>query len=183
MLNFLMTPRTVGTVRGLLGLVADAVRSVVAPATLVEQTTEAPAPAADPAGLFTEDEMPPVEQIERAALGFDLAADSARAADRAKRKHRKLLDRLPAGTYGQWIVRRVASSRQTPDLVAIRATYERLGLGDVPMRDTAPSLRVERVEVPAAPHAATDACPLCGYWTCRCEEVLRQAPATALATA
>jgi hypothetical protein len=133
--------------RALLGTVADAVRSVVAPASLVADKVEAPAveagQAPEPAGLFTEDELPPVADIERAVFAFDLACDSARAADRAKRKHRKLIDRLPSGTYGGWIVRRVASNRQTVDLEKVRAIFERHGLGEVPMRDTAPSLRVE----------------------------------------
>ena len=149
MLNLLTSRRSI---RRLAGTVADAVRSVVAPSALVvaqQQPVAAPA-APEPTGLFTEAELPPVEQIEAAAFGFDLACDSARSADRAKRKHRKLSDKLPSGTYGQWLIRRVPSSRQTPDLVAIRATYARLGLGDVPMRDTAPSLRVERVAQPAA---------------------------------
>lgn len=147
-LNLLTSSTTRRTLRGVLGTVSAAVRSVVAPATLVGQTaTEAPAPAADPADTYTADEMPELVAIERAALGYDLAADNARSADRAKRKHRKLLDRLPAGTYGQWIVRRVASNRQTVDLDKVRAIFEQHGLGDVPMRDTAPSLRVERAEV------------------------------------
>lgn len=143
MINALMSPRTTRTLRGLLGTLvesaADAIRSLA--------PTEEPTPveAPDPTDVYTDDDMPPVEDIERAALGYDLAADSARAADRAKRKYRKLLDRLPSGRYGQWLVRRIASNKQTPDLVAIRATYERLGLGDVPMRTVAPSLRVERV--------------------------------------
>jgi hypothetical protein len=162
MLNLLMSPRTARTVVGLISTVVetavDAIRSVIAPATLVaEQETpavEAEAPvvvdAPDPDGLFADDELPAVEDIERAALGYDLAADSARSADRAKRKHRKLLDRLPAGTYGSWLVRRVASGRQTVDLDKVRAIFEEHGLGDVPMRDNAPSLKVERVEVAAA---------------------------------
>ncbi|MEU0433694.1 hypothetical protein ABZ153_19040 [Streptomyces sp. NPDC006290] len=162
MLHLLMTPRTARTVRGLIGAVvetaADAIRSVIAPATLVAEQnaptveTEAPAvvEAPDPADLFTADEIPATEDIERAALGYDLAADSARSADRAKRKHRKLLDRLPAGTYGAWLVRRVTSNRQTVDLDKVRAIFEQHGLGDVPMRDNAPSLRVERAtSVPA----------------------------------
>ncbi|MEY2243168.1 hypothetical protein AB8A21_09530 [Streptomyces sp. BF23-18] len=155
MFNLLMSPRTARTVRGLIGAVvetaADAIRSVIAPATLVEQPepaveTEAPAAvdAPDPVGLFTADELPAVEDIEAAASSYDEAADQARAADRAKRKTRKLLDRLPAGTYGAWIVRRVASNRQTIDLDKVRAIFEQHGLGDVPMRDNAPSLRVER---------------------------------------
>lgn len=154
MLHLLTSPRTGRTVRALIGTVADAVRSVVAPAALVQdQATETPAPAAveapEPAGLYTEDEMPELAAIERAALGYDLAADNARAADRAKRKHRKLLDRLPSGAYGQWIIRRVASSRQTVDLDAVRRIFEQHGLGDVPMRTTAPTLRIERAAVDA----------------------------------
>lgn len=151
MLHLLTSPRTVRTVRNLLGTVADAVRSVVTPAALVETkaTTETPAAveAPEPAGLFEPDEMPAAADITRACLGYDLAADNARTADRAKRKHRKLLDRLPAGTYGQWIVRRVASSRQTVDLDAVRRIFEQHGLGDVPMRTPAPTLRVERAVV------------------------------------
>jgi hypothetical protein len=148
-LNLLTSPRTVRTVRGLIGTIADAVRSTINPAALVADQAEAPAvvEAPDPAGLYAADEMPTVEAIEAAAADYDEAADQARAADRAKRKARKLLDRLPAGRYGAWLIRRVESSRETPDLVAIRATYERLGLGDVPMRKVAPSLKVERVEV------------------------------------
>ncbi|MDQ0831922.1 hypothetical protein QF032_003766 [Streptomyces achromogenes] len=154
MLQLLMSPRTARTVRGLIGTLADAVRSVTNPAALVERQAE-PAPV-EPAGLYTTDDMPPLESIEAAALGYDLAADSARSADRAKRKHRKLLDRLPAGTYGSWLVRRVSSSRQTVDLDAVRVIFKTHGLGDVPMRDTAPSLRVERIDTPAAVETLTE---------------------------
>lgn len=151
MLNLLMTPRAVRNIRGLLGTVSAAVRSVVAPATLVEQTaTEAPALAADPADTYTADEMPELVAIERAALSLDLANDNARRADRAKRAARKILDRLPAGTYGNWIVERVTSNRQTADLDQIRAIFKANGLGPVPMKSNAPSLKVTRAElVPA----------------------------------
>lgn len=150
MLHLLMSPRTGRTVRAMIGTVADAVRSVVAPATLVEQTaTEAPAPAADPVDTYTADEMPAVADIERAALGYDLAADNARRADRAKRAARKILDRLPSGVYGQWAVERVSSSRQTADLDQIRAIFKANGLGPVPMKANAPSLKVRRAEAPA----------------------------------
>lgn len=150
MFQLLTSSQTGRTVRALLGTVSAAVRSVVAPATLVEQT-EAPALAADPADVYTEADMPELVAIERAALGYDLAADNARRADRAKRAARKILDRLPAGTYGNWVVERVASNRQTADLDQIRATYKRLGLGAIPMKDAAPSLKVRRagVGVPA----------------------------------
>ncbi|MEU1515544.1 hypothetical protein ABZ490_25910 [Streptomyces sp. NPDC005811] len=134
--------------RGLIGSLvesaADAIRSIAPTAEQAGETL-----AADPADVYGIDEMPESTAIEAAAADYDDAADAARAADRAKRKARKLLDRLPAGRYGQWLIRRVESSRETPDLVAIRATYERLGLGDVPMRRVAPSLKVERVTVVA----------------------------------
>ncbi|WP_406380794.1 hypothetical protein [Streptomyces sp. NBC_01618] len=133
--------------------VADAVRSVVAPAALVRNTDLA---VPDPADVFTDEEMPAPEAIEEAAAEYAAAADQARAADRAKRKAKKLLGRLPAGIYGRWQVERVQSSRTTADLDSIRATYARLGLGPVPMRPCAPSLRitelaaVEQLPAPAA---------------------------------
>lgn len=148
MIQLLMSPRTVRNIRGLLTTVSAAVRSVVAPATLVEQTsTEAPALAADPADTYTEADMPELAVIERAALGYDLAADNARRADRSKRAAKKILDRLPAGRYGNWIVERVASNRQTADLDAIRAVYKKLGLGAIPMKDAAPSLKIRHAEI------------------------------------
>lgn len=132
----------------------DAVRSVITPAALVvarqaqqDQEQQQPATAPDPADVYTDADMPEIVDIERAALGYDLAADSARSADRAKRKHRKLLDRLPSGLYGGWLVSRTPSNRQVADLEAIRATYARLGLGPVPMRQASPSLKVTRAEV------------------------------------
>lgn len=146
MLNLLTSPSTRRTLRGVLGTITDAVRSVIAPATLVEHT-DAPAPAADPADVYTADEMPELATIERAALSLDLANDNARRADRAKRAARKVLDRLPAGRYGNWIVERATSNRQTADLDAIRATYKKLGLGPVPMKSNAPSLKVRRAEI------------------------------------
>lgn len=152
MIHLLMSPRTTRTVRGMLGTLADAVRSIVTPAALIEaqqlETIETET-APDPTDAYTVDELPEVEAIETAAAEYAAAADQARTADRAKRKSRKLLDRLPAGLYGGWLVSRTPSSRQTADLDAIRATYQRLGLGDVPMKTSAPSLKVERVDVPA----------------------------------
>jgi hypothetical protein len=144
-----MSPRTARTVRGLLGTIADAARSVIKPAALVEaqalETVEAP----DPAGLYEADEMPGTDVIEAAAREYERAADQARRADRGKRAAKKVLDRLPSGVYGGWKVFRTPSSRQTPDLAAITATYKRLGLGPVPMKSCAPSLKVEAVEQPA----------------------------------
>jgi hypothetical protein len=106
---------------------------------------QAPAPAVQP---FADDEMPALSDIETAAVAYTEAADKARSADRAKRKARQLLGRLPAGIYGGWIVDWVESSRLTPDLDAIRATYEAHGLGPVPMRTVAASLQISAV--PAA---------------------------------
>jgi hypothetical protein len=131
--------RTFTRARRAARVLTDAVRSVVAPAALVRSADTA---VPDPADTFAPDEMPAPEAIEAAAADFAAAGDQARAADRTKRKARKLLDRLPAGRYGRFTVERVESARQTPDLEAIRATYTRLGLGDVPMRACAPSLRI-----------------------------------------
>ncbi|MFF5783207.1 hypothetical protein ACFY7Y_40630 [Streptomyces virginiae] len=134
------------TAANLFRTVSAAVRSVVAPAALVRSTAPAaPAsPVADPADVFTADEMPTAGAIALAASQYAAAADLARAGDRGKRAAKKVLGRLPAGRYGAWVVERVASARQTPDLEAIRATYKALELGPVPMRDTAPSLRVSK---------------------------------------
>ncbi|MFD9099325.1 hypothetical protein [Streptomyces collinus] len=106
---------------------------------------------AAPSGLFTADEMPPAADIEAAATNFHRAADQARAADRAKRAARKLLDRLPAGRYGAWEVERVASNRQTADLDAIRRIFREHGLGEVPMKVSAPSLKVTRAAADTLP--------------------------------
>lgn len=123
-------------------VVSNAVRSVVSPAALgIEQ---APVTAPDPADVYTAADMPAVETIEAAAAELDRSADQARRADRGKRAARKVLDRLPAGTYGAWLVERIPSGRQTADLDAIRATYKALGLGPVPMKTSAPSLKVKR---------------------------------------
>lgn len=151
MTQLLMSPRAARNLRGLLGTIADAARSIVNPAALVaDQAEPAVVEAPDPAGIYTDDEMPELDDIATAAAAYDTAADQARAADRAKRKSKKLLDRLPAGTYGQWLIRRVASNRQTVDLDAVRAIFKAHGLGDVPMRDNAPSLRVERIDTVTA---------------------------------
>ncbi|MEU8943564.1 hypothetical protein AB0C97_36850 [Streptomyces goshikiensis] len=131
------------TAANLFRTVSDAVRSVVAPAALVRSSAPA-APVTDPADVYTDADMPAAEDIAAAAVQYAAAADLARAGDRGKRAAKKVLGRLPAGRYGAWVVERVASARQTPDLEAIRATYKRLELGPVPMRDTAPSLRVSK---------------------------------------
>lgn len=145
MLHALMSPLTARTVRGLIGTVADAVRSVVAPASLAERQADVePVTAPDPAGLYEADEIPDTDVIEAAAKEYERAADQARAADRAKRAAKKTIGRVPSGLYGGWLISRKASSRQTVDLEAVRATYVRLGLGELPLKSSAPSLVVTR---------------------------------------
>ncbi|WP_406462285.1 hypothetical protein OH768_44065 [Streptomyces sp. NBC_01622] len=147
MFHLLTSPRTARTVRAMIGSLvesaADTLRSLAPAGQADAEVVEAP----DPADVLDADELPPVEQIETAAREYERAADQARRADRGKRAAKKILDKLPAGLYGTWRVFRTPSSRQTPDLAAITATYKKLGLGPVPMKECAPSLKVERVEV------------------------------------
>jgi hypothetical protein len=63
---------------------------------------------------------------------------------RAMRRSRKVIDTLTAGVYGGWVLRWKPSARMVPDLASIAATYERLGLGEVPMKLCADSLEVEK---------------------------------------
>ncbi len=120
-------------------------RSVVAPARVAEQL--------ETAAVFTDEEMPPLADIAAAAEQYMRAAEQARTADRAKRAARKLLDRLPAGRYGAWNVERVDNAREVADLDTIRAIFTAHGLGDVPMKPCAPSLKVA-VATELAPVAA-----------------------------
>jgi hypothetical protein len=131
-----------------------AVRSAVAPQTLfvpptVEPTPETAATVKLAPSETVSSELPTVEDIEDAASTYFRAADQARTADRAKRRARKLLDLLPVGRYGAWDITRESSARETADLDTIRATYARLGLGEVPMKTCAPSLKVARIEAEA----------------------------------
>ncbi|MFG2623220.1 hypothetical protein ACGFXC_37000 [Streptomyces sp. NPDC048507] len=107
--------------------------------------------APDPADVFNADELPTGEEIAAAAAQYAAASDAARAAERTKRAAKKLVGRLPAGLYGRWLIERVVSTRQTPDLDAIRAAYKRHGLGEVPMKEVAPSLRVTSIAPVAIP--------------------------------
>lgn len=142
-----MSPRTGRTVRAMVGhlveATADAIRSIAPTETPADEPTLAP----DPADVYTDDELPPVETIETAAREYERAADQARRADRGKRASKKILDRLPAGIYGAWRVFRTPSSRQIPDLAEISRIFKAHNLGPVPMKPCAPSLKVERVEV------------------------------------
>ncbi|WP_269858900.1 hypothetical protein [Streptomyces sp. RPT161] len=120
-------------------------------ANAAREFTHRPAPskpaavaAPEPTDLFTADELPPVEDIEAAAEAYAEAGGQARAADRAKRKSKKLLDRLASGRYGAWRIERVESSRQVADLEKIAQIFRDHDLGPVPMRSVAPSLKVTR---------------------------------------
>jgi hypothetical protein len=133
-------------------------------ATVAEFRAPTPAPApvvvepmADESVFFTEADMPPAEDIAEAARLYWRAADEARAAERAKRRARKILDKLRSGTYSGWQVERVESSRSTVDLDAVRKIFREHGLGPVPMKASAPSLRISRVESEALATTATDA--------------------------
>jgi hypothetical protein len=116
------------------------------PAPVAAEPAAAVEPVAveDPADVFGADDMPALADIEAAAAQYHRAADQARTADRAKRASKKLLDRLPAGRFGAWLVERVESNRQTADLDAIRAIFKAHDLGAVPMKSSAPSLKVTR---------------------------------------
>ncbi|MFJ2737697.1 hypothetical protein [Streptomyces sp. NPDC087317] len=155
MLNLLTFPCAARTVRGLIGTLietaADAIRSI-APATPAEAPAVVEAP--DPAGMYEAAEMPEVDAIEAAAAEYERAADQARRADRGKRAAKKVLDRLPAGIYGTWRIFRTPSSRQTPDLAEITRLFKAHGLGPVPMKACAPSLKVERATAADEPAAA-----------------------------
>jgi hypothetical protein len=128
-----------------LSTLSDAIRSVVAPAALVQEQADVTAP--DPTDIYTADDMPEVAVIAAAAAEFERSADLARHADRGKRAAKKVLDRLPAGLYGGWLVSRTPSSRQVADLAEITRIFKANGLGSVPMKTCAASLKVSRAEV------------------------------------
>ena len=112
-----------------LGTITDVVCSVVAPAALIaDQAETAIVEAPNPVGLDEVDEIPPVEQIEAVAREYERAADQARRTDRGERAAKKVLERLPAGTYGTWRVFRTPSSQQAPDLAEITRIFKTHGL-------------------------------------------------------
>jgi len=154
------TTRTAATGRRTLGalriLLAAAVRyGAITPA--AAPTVKQPIPAAitappvaeqtetAPADLVADEELPPLADIEAAAESFLQASEQARVADRARRAARKVLDRLPAGRHGRFVIEYVDNAREIADLESIRAVFAAHGLGDVPMRRSAPSLRVSFV--------------------------------------
>jgi len=105
----------------------------------------APAPQVEQTPEYSPEDMPPLDDILAAAAEYNRAADQARRADRGKRAARKILDRLPVGRYGVWDVERVPSGCQTADLDEIRKIFKAHGLGPIPMKTSAPSLKVKKV--------------------------------------
>ncbi|GAA4866183.1 hypothetical protein [Kitasatospora terrestris] len=136
--------------RRLINAVRETVLAAIAPA------TSTPAAHIPPVGLYEPDEIPPADEIAAAAKSYQRAAEQARSADRTKRAAKKILDRLPIGTYAGWSITREPSGRQTADLDKIKAIFKAHGLGDIPMKTSAPTLKVARVETPA-PVAAAEA--------------------------
>jgi hypothetical protein len=133
---------------------------------------------AEPTEAFAPESLPAVEDIEAAASMFFHAADQARTADRAKRKAKKILDRLMPGRYGAWDITREDSGRSVADLDEIKRIFKAHGLGPVPMRQSAPSLKVRKVELtsttiqaPADPHQLCErhACEDCGTELDQCD--------------
>ncbi|WP_052069736.1 hypothetical protein [Streptacidiphilus albus] len=151
-MHLLTTRRTAARIaRALVGQAAASFGARIAEhrATTAQQATQAP--AEDDAELYTPDDMPPLDDIMTAASAYFRAADQARTADRAKRAAKKILNRLPVGRYGTWDVTRETSGRETADLDKIRAIFKAHNLGPVPMKANAPSLKVRKATVTAAP--------------------------------
>lgn len=105
----------------------------------------APVEAKTPAPLAVEDikgQVPQVAVIEKAARDYDQARLDLNTATRRKNKAAKTLAETPDGTYGLVTVERFASTRQVPDLDAIKALLAEHGLGDMPMKTCAASLQL-----------------------------------------
>jgi pyruvate/2-oxoglutarate dehydrogenase complex dihydrolipoamide acyltransferase (E2) component len=98
-------------------------------------------------------DIPQVADIEAAAREYEQARTEANAASRLRRRAERILKRTPNGTFGQVVVERVESSRQTADLDAIRAIFAELGR-DVPMKTCGPSITVAFADEGAAEDTA-----------------------------
>lgn len=121
-----------------------AVRRLLRTLSDTTMAAQQPAPVEEPAGLYAVNELPALDVIEAAAVDYERAGELARRADRGKRAAKKILDRLPTGLYGAWLVERVPNAREVADLEQIRAIFKEHGLGQVPMKACAPSLKVTR---------------------------------------
>jgi hypothetical protein len=132
-------------------------RSVLAAASaavanrLAVPTAGVPAPDGQPA--TAPGGLPGADVIEITLDAFAAASEDGRRAARAVRAARKLIDKLPPGLYGPWLVTRESSGRETPDAEEIARIFAANDLGPVPTKPAAPTLKVTRV--PAADVAQT----------------------------
>lgn len=136
--------------------VGQVIRRAINALTDTATRTEQPAPVDEATGLYAADEMPALDVIEAAAADYDRASELARRGDRGKRAAKKILDRLPTGLYGAWLVERVPNAREVADLERIRAIFTAHGLGPVPMKSCAPSLKVTRATQDRADEGAAE---------------------------
>ncbi|WP_042427478.1 hypothetical protein [Streptacidiphilus anmyonensis] len=146
----LLTPRKSARSGGFRAVLARLSESIA------EFRAPVPAPAVvepDTSEFFTEQEMPPAEDIAEAARLYFRACDEARSADRAKRKAKGILSKLRVGTYSGWEITREPSGRTVADLDEIKRIFKANGLGPIPVKASAPSLKVRRVELDLNPEA------------------------------
>lgn len=99
--------------------------------------------------------LPSVEQIEAAAADYTEGSELARQGAALKRRAKKVLDLVPAGTYGTVTVRRKANSRIV-DKNAMESMLKAEGK-TLPMMDRATSLVVEIAEATAVSPAENPA--------------------------
>lgn len=129
-----------------MGQLIRAITGAVSRLTGTRTTAPVAAPSPDALGDAILERLDRERAVEDAARAYARATNQARTADRAKRAAKKILDATPAGRYGRWLITREPSNRQTADLDAIRAIFDAHGLGPIPMKPSAPSLKVERIE-------------------------------------
>lgn len=135
--------------RQLLAAAATRVLTAIQPAPV--EAIPAPAKESKAKPLFTPGEMPTVADIEAHGDVHQAAADAKRAGGRGIYRAEKLLSRLPDGVYGRVTVAREESNRLVADLDAIAAILREHGLGEIPMRRCAPTLRITVAHAVAAP--------------------------------
>lgn len=112
-----------------------------------------PVPAVATAGVLAPDgqpatapgNLPSLTVIVTTLAAYYAASEAGRLADRGKRAGRKLINLLPDGVYGPWLVTREDSGRETLDGDEIARIFAANDLGAVPTRAAAPSLKVVRI--------------------------------------
>lgn len=98
----------------------------------------------DPAATADETAIEDLFAASEALGAYFEANEDVKELERTKRRAKKLIKTLKAGVYGGWRLNWKPTARETPDLEQIRATYKRLGLGDVPMIPCADSIEVTK---------------------------------------